>query len=113
FAPIGRDDVVEIVYTSGTTGEPKGVVHRHRNIVANLKPFKTEIDKYKKWARPFQPIRILNLLPLSHMLPGSWFVRPVGTRRFCRLYGRTEPGRDHQYDSTPTHFGSRWRAPGS
>ena len=61
------DDVVEIVYTSGTTGDPKGVVHRHRNIVANLKPFKDEIDKYKKWAGPFQPIRILNLLPLSHM----------------------------------------------
>jgi long-chain acyl-CoA synthetase len=67
FASISPDDIVEIVYTSGTTGEPKGVVHRHRNIVANLKPFKDEIDKYKKWARPFQPIRILNLLPLSHM----------------------------------------------
>jgi len=67
FEPIYPDDVVEIVYTSGTTGEPKGVVHRHRNIVANLKPFKEEIDKYKKLAQPFQPIRILNLLPLSHM----------------------------------------------
>lgn len=67
LAAVGRDDIVEIVYTSGTTGEPKGVVHRHHNIVANLKPFKNEIDKYKKWARPFQPVRILNLLPLSHM----------------------------------------------
>jgi len=65
--PINENDIVEIVFTSGTTGEPKGIVHRHRNIVANLKPFKEEIDKYKKWARPFQPIRILNLLPLSHM----------------------------------------------
>ena len=71
FASISRDDVVEIVYTSGTTGEPKGVVHRHRNIVANLKPFKDEIDKYKKLAWPFQPIRILNLLPLSHMFGQS------------------------------------------
>ncbi len=61
------DDVVEIVYTSGTTGEPKGVTHRHRHICANLQPFRTEIGKYKKWARPFQPIRILDLLPLSHM----------------------------------------------
>jgi long-chain acyl-CoA synthetase len=67
MAEIHGDDIVEIVYTSGTTGDPKGVVHRHRNIVANLKPFKREIDKYNKWARPFQPIRILNLLPLSHM----------------------------------------------
>ena len=61
------DDIVEIVYTSGTTGEPKGVTHRHRHICANLRPFRTEINKYKKWARSFQPVRILDLLPLSHM----------------------------------------------
>ena len=66
-ADVVPDDVVEIVYTSGTTGEPKGVVHRHRNICANLNPFLHEIDKYKGYARPFQPIRFLNLLPLSHM----------------------------------------------
>src|SRR5579884_368994 len=66
-APLSRDDVVEIVYTSGTTGTPRGVVHRHRNICANLDPFRVEINKYKGWARPFQPIRMLNLLPLSHM----------------------------------------------
>jgi long-chain acyl-CoA synthetase len=65
------DDVVEIVYTSGTTGEPKGVVHRHRNICSNLRPFQNEIAKYKKWARPFQPVRILDLLPLSHMFGQS------------------------------------------
>ena len=72
FAPIDRDDIVEIVYTSGTTGEPKGIVHRHRNIVANLKPFKDEIDKYRNWARPFQPIRILNLLPLVTCSARLW-----------------------------------------
>src|SRR5438093_1944248 len=67
WTPVDREDIVEIVYTSGTTGEPKGVTHRHRHICANLRPFQTEINKYKKWARPFQPIRILDLLPLSHM----------------------------------------------
>ena len=55
-AEISPDDVVEVVYTSGTTGEPKGVVHRHRNICSNLRPFQTEIAKYKKWARPFPAI---------------------------------------------------------
>ncbi len=70
-APVVPDDIVEIVYTSGTTGEPKGVVHRHRHICANLRPFQTEIDKYKKWARPFQPIRILDLMPQSHMFGQS------------------------------------------
>src|SRR5215475_2703350 len=68
---VSPDDVVEIVYTSGTTGEPKGVIHRHRNICSNLRPFRKEIAKYKKWARIFQPIRILDLLPLSHMFGQS------------------------------------------
>src|SRR4030095_7429046 len=66
-SPIDPDDVVEIVYTSGTTAEPKRITHQHRNIVANLEPFKNEIEKYAKWAGPFQPIRVLDLLPLSHM----------------------------------------------
>lgn len=70
-AETGPDDVVEIVYTSGTTGEPKGVVHRHRNICSNLLPFQNEIAKYRLWAAPFQPVRILDLLPLSHMFGQS------------------------------------------
>src|SRR5262245_47863381 len=70
-AAVTPDDIVEIVYTSGTTGEPRGVVHRHRNICSNLRPFQNEIARYRKWARPFQPIRILDLLPLSHMFGQS------------------------------------------
>lgn len=68
---IDPQDIVEIVFTSGTTGEPKGVVHRHRNLCANLRPFQKEIERYRYLARPFQPIRILNLLPLSHMFGQS------------------------------------------
>lgn len=66
-----RDDIAQIVFTSGATAEPKGVIIRHRNILANMVPVATEIKKYKKYARPFSPIRFLNLLPLSHMFGQS------------------------------------------
>ena len=91
---IAPDDVVEIVYTSGTTGEPKGVVHRHRNICANLRPFAREIAKYKRWARPFQPVRILDLLPLSHMFGQSQglFI-PVLLGGSVAFTTETHPGR--------------------
>ncbi|HEV2113447.1 MAG TPA: AMP-binding protein [Terriglobales bacterium] len=64
---IGRSDTVEIIFTSGATAEPKGVVITHGNILANLESFEPEIAKYRRYERPFHPIRFLNLLPLSHV----------------------------------------------
>jgi long-chain acyl-CoA synthetase len=68
---IDRDDIAQVVFTSGATAEPKGVVIRHRNILANVVPVEREVLKYKKYARPFLPLRFLNLLPLSHMFGQS------------------------------------------
>jgi long-chain acyl-CoA synthetase len=68
---ITRDDLAQIVFTSGATAEPKGVVVRHKNLLANLVPVATEVAKYKPYARPFLPLRFLNLLPLSHLFGQS------------------------------------------
>lgn len=67
FSPAPPGDLAEILFTSGATGEPKGVTITHRNILANLKPIDEGIAKYRKYMGPFAPIRFLNLLPLSHM----------------------------------------------
>ena len=61
------DDLAQIIFTSGTTAEPKGVCLSHRNLLANLAPLEQGIDEYRKWERPFHPIRFLCLLPLSHV----------------------------------------------
>ncbi|HSK63014.1 MAG TPA: AMP-binding protein, partial [Pyrinomonadaceae bacterium] len=66
-APVTENTIVEIIYTSGTTSEPKGVVLTHRNLVANLAPLEREIQKYLKWERFFHPLRFLNLVPMSHV----------------------------------------------
>lgn len=64
---IEEDDLVEIIYTSGTTGDPKGVCITHRNLLANITPLEQYVQKYIKWERFVHPIRILELLPLSHV----------------------------------------------
>jgi long-chain acyl-CoA synthetase len=65
------DDIAEIVYTSGTTQAPRGVVLRHRQLCSGLRALLPEFERYRPWARPLQPIRILTLLPLSHLFGQS------------------------------------------
>jgi len=57
---LSGSDLVEVVFTSGTTGEPKGAMLTHANLLANASALRTVF--------PFQPDeRLLSILPLSHM----------------------------------------------
>lgn len=57
---IGDDDLAELVFTSGTTGQPKGVMLSHRNIASNAAATLKRED-----ITPND--RALSILPLSHM----------------------------------------------
>src|SRR6266852_211145 len=62
-----RNTIAEILYTSGTTGEPRGVVLTHGNFLANLEPLERGIDPYRKYERWLHPLRFVSLVPLSHV----------------------------------------------
>ncbi|HYP14369.1 MAG TPA: AMP-binding protein [Bryobacteraceae bacterium] len=76
---VARDDIAEVLFTSGATAEPKGVIIRHKNVLANVVPVEGEVRKYLRYIKPFHPIRFLNLLPLSHMFGQamSTFIPPM------------------------------------
>ena len=59
--------------------EPKGVVITHRNLAAQIRPIEDQIAPYRKYVRPFAPLRILNLLPMSHLFGQSLatFIPPL------------------------------------
>ncbi|MBI4197692.1 MAG: AMP-binding protein, partial [Chloroflexi bacterium] len=58
--PVARDDLAEIMFTSGTTGDPKGVMISHGNLLANLQATSQYIPGKASY-------RLLSVLPLSHM----------------------------------------------
>jgi long-chain acyl-CoA synthetase len=65
--PLTRNHVAQILFTSGTTAEPRGVVLTHGNFLANLEPLERGIDPYRKYEKWFHPLRFVTLVPLSHV----------------------------------------------
>jgi long-chain acyl-CoA synthetase len=57
------EDLFELIFTSGTTGTPKGVMLAHDNVLASIATFHRIIPPLEH--------RIVSLLPLSHLLEQS------------------------------------------
>lgn len=76
---LSRQDVAAILFTSGTTAEPRGVVLTHGNFLANLDPIERGIRPYLKYERWMHPLRFVSLVPLSHVFGQfmAMFVPPL------------------------------------
>lgn len=79
------DDIASIIYTSGTSGQSKGVILTHKNIVSNLKMI------YKLYPVDQNDV-FLSILPLSHAYECT-----IGM-----LYPMTEGSSVHYLDGAPT-----------
>jgi long-chain acyl-CoA synthetase len=77
--PLTRQHVAQILFTSGTTAEPRGVVLTHGNFLANLEPLERGVDPYRKYERWFHPLRFVTMVPLSHVFGQfmALFVAPL------------------------------------
>ena len=62
-----RRDLAEILFTSGTTSEPRGVVLTNGNFLANLEPIEQGINEHRRYARWFHPLHFVSAVPLTHV----------------------------------------------
>jgi long-chain acyl-CoA synthetase len=97
---VGTDDVATIVYTSGTTGPPKGCALTHRNVLATGEAYRQQID--------LKPGAVLFMfLPLAHVL--ARVVQMISLEVGCTLAFWSGDSKKLVEDvgaASPTHFPS-------
>ena len=91
-SPARPDELATLVYTSGTTGRPKGVMLSHRNILSNVVAALAAIPAH-------EGDRFLSFLPLSHMF-----------ERTCGYYLAVRAGAQTVYARSITQLADDLRA---
>lgn len=75
------DDLAELVFTSGTTGQPKGVMLSHKNITSNALAALSMVEIRDQ-------DRALSILPLSHMFEATIDIA-ILSRGSCIVYAHS------------------------
>lgn len=92
-------DIASIVYTSGTTGQPKGCVLTHRNMLQTARMYRERLD-----LAPGEPV-IYMFLPLAHVLARIATVVVIDTGGTLVYWsGETSKILDDLAQAQPTHF---------
>src|SRR5262245_53742217 len=69
---LGDLETIAIIYTSGTSGEPKGVMLMASNVTFMLECIKTRLDQLMDGASEARPDQVFHYLPLA--FAGSWLM---------------------------------------
>jgi long-chain acyl-CoA synthetase len=95
---LGSDDLATLVYTSGTTGPPKGCMLSHENFLSTVRMYSQEL-RFESTASMYQ------FLPLAHVLArvAQMVALGVGARI---IYWTGNPTKivDELGETGPTHF---------
>ncbi|HTX30375.1 MAG TPA: long-chain fatty acid--CoA ligase [Solirubrobacteraceae bacterium] len=98
LADVGPDDIATLVYTSGTTGPPKGCMLSHDNFLSTVRMYSQELH-FEQSASLYQ------FLPLAHVLArvAQTVALGVGARI---IYWSGDPAKivDELGRTGPTHF---------
>jgi len=69
--PLNTEDICQIIYTSGTTGSPKGIMLRHRNLLANTQSVIEYLELTEK-------DRVMAVLPFFYSYGNSVMLTHIG-----------------------------------
>ena len=101
----------EIIFTSGATAEPKGVVLTHKNILANIVPIEREMAKYRRVhaAVPSDPFPE-SAAAQPHVRPGDGDLHSADAAGPGRLHPQLFAGRHRPPDPRAAGLGAGVRA---
>ncbi|WP_235736457.1 class I adenylate-forming enzyme family protein [Nocardioides alcanivorans] len=114
-ADVAEDDPAVILYTSGTSGRPKGAVHSHRNVAAVIEyhsyndalaaAFGDPVDARQKsylLAMPLFHVGSLHNLAAPRLATGSRVALHLGAFDVAKIYELIEKARVTHWGAVPT-----------